>query len=63
MRNFLRAEHGWSRTILARGLDVSRQAVDALETGRYDSSLPLALGIARFFGKPIESILGEEAGA
>ena len=52
----LRAEHGWSQAELADMLDVSRQSVNAIETGRYDPSLPLAFAIARLFGQPIESI-------
>ena len=52
----LRAEHGWSQAHLAELLQVSRQTVIAIETGRYDPSLPLAFTISRIFGKPIESI-------
>lgn len=52
----LRAEHGWSQATLADQLEVSRQTVNAIETGRYDPSLPLAFAIARLFGKPIEAI-------
>ncbi|CAN7409227.1 helix-turn-helix transcriptional regulator [Massilia sp. LjRoot122] len=52
----LRAERGWSQAELADMLDVSRQSVNAIETGRYDPSLPLAFAIARLFGQPIESI-------
>ena len=52
----LRAEHGWSQADLAEKLSVSRQTVNALETGRYDPSLPLAFGIARLFKKSIEEI-------
>jgi len=52
----LRAERGWSQAELADMLDVSRQSVNAIETGRYDPSLPLAFAIARLFGLPIESI-------
>ena len=56
----LRAEHGWSQADLAEKLSVSRQTVNAIETGRYDPSLPLAFTIARIFAMPIESIfLGE----
>lgn len=53
---FLRAERGWSQAELADMLDVSRQSVNAIETGRYDPSLPLAFAIARLFQLPIESI-------
>jgi putative transcriptional regulator len=52
----LRERKGWSQGELAEQLDVSRQTVNALETGKYDPSLPLAFRIARLFGKPIESI-------
>ena len=52
----LRAEHGWSQARLAELLDVSRQTVNALETGKYDPSLPLAFRIARLFKLPIEEI-------
>jgi putative transcriptional regulator len=52
----LRSEHGWSQAHLADLLDVSRQTVNAIETGRYDPSLPLAFAISTLFGKPIESI-------
>lgn len=52
----LRAERGWSQAELADMLDVSRQSVNAIETGRYDPSLPLAFAIARLFQRPIESI-------
>jgi putative transcriptional regulator len=52
----LRAERNWSQADLAEHLDVSRQTVNALETGKYDPSLPLAFKIARLFGLPIEAI-------
>ncbi|MDQ3764797.1 MAG: helix-turn-helix transcriptional regulator [Actinomycetota bacterium] len=52
----LRAERDWTQALLAERLDVSRQTVNALETGRYDPSLPLAFKIARTFGMPIEQI-------
>jgi putative transcriptional regulator len=52
----LRAERGWSQAELAELLDVSRQSVNAIETGKYDPSLPLAFAIARLFQLPIESI-------
>ena len=52
----LRAERGWSQAELAGHLDVSRQAVNAIETGKYDPSLPLAFKVARLFGLSIEDI-------
>ena len=52
----LRAERGWSQAELAERLDVARQSVNAIETGKYDPSLPLAFKIARLFGKSIEAI-------
>ena len=52
----LRAERGWSQADLAEKLNVSRQTVNALETGRYDPSLPLAFAIARLFKLKIEDI-------
>jgi len=52
----LRAERGWSQADLAERLAVSRQTVNALETGRYDPSLPLAFRIARLFEGPIEAV-------
>ena len=52
----LRAERDWSQGDLAERLGVSRQSVNALETGTYDPSLPLAFKIARLFGLPIEQI-------
>jgi len=52
----LRTERGWSQAQLGEKLDVSRQTVNALETGRYDPSLPLAFRIARLFDRTIETI-------
>jgi putative transcriptional regulator len=52
----LRAEHNWSQAELAASLGVSRQTVNALETGKYDPSLPLAFKIACLFQLPIEAI-------
>jgi putative transcriptional regulator len=52
----LRAERGWSQAFLAERLEVSRQSVNAIETGRYDPSLPLAFRIARLFEMRIEEI-------
>ncbi|KQW82975.1 helix-turn-helix transcriptional regulator [Brevundimonas sp. Root1279] len=56
----LRAERNWSQAELADRLGVSRQTVNALETGRYDPSLPLAFKIARVFEQPIESIFSDD---
>ncbi len=52
----LRADRGWSQVNLADRLDVSRQSVIAIETGRYDPSLPLAFKIAELFGLAIEDV-------
>ena len=52
----LRAERGWSQADLAERLDVSRQAVNAIETGKYTPSLQLAFKVARLFAMPIEDI-------
>ncbi|GAA0544866.1 putative transcriptional regulator [Rhizomicrobium palustre] len=52
----LRSEQGWSQAELAEKLNVSRQTVNAIETGRYDPSLPLAFTIARLFKRSIEEI-------
>jgi putative transcriptional regulator len=52
----LRATRSWSQQDLADRLGVSRQSVNAIETGRYDPSLPLAFGIADVFGLSIEAI-------
>jgi putative transcriptional regulator len=57
----LRYGRGWSQQDLAERLDVSRQTVNALETGRYDPSLPLAFKIARLFNLPIEKIFDPDA--
>ncbi len=56
----LRAERNWSQADLADRLGVSRQSVNALETGKYDPSLPLAFKIARLFEASIEMIFEEE---
>jgi putative transcriptional regulator len=56
----LRAERGWSQADLAERLEVSRQSVNAIETGKFDPSLPLAFRLARLFEAPIESIFSEE---
>lgn len=52
----LRASKGWSQADLAELLQVSRQTINAIETGRYDPSLPLAFAIAKIFSQPIEAI-------
>ncbi|ALL13802.1 helix-turn-helix transcriptional regulator [Caulobacter henricii] len=57
----LRAERDWSQADLAERLEVSRQTINALETGKYDPSLPLAFKIARLFGQSIETIFQDEA--
>jgi putative transcriptional regulator len=56
----LRAERDWSQGDLADRLQVSRQSVNAIETGRYDPSLPLAFRIAALFGLPVEAIFEAE---
>jgi putative transcriptional regulator len=58
----LRAELGWSQEVLAQKLEVSRQSVNAIETGKYDPSLPLAFRISRLFGKRIEEIFEDQRG-
>jgi putative transcriptional regulator len=57
----LRAERGWSQAELGDRLDVSRQAINAIETGKYDPSLPLAFKLARLFDMPIEEIFDDGA--
>jgi putative transcriptional regulator len=56
----LRAERDWSQADLAQRLEISRQSINAIETGKYDPSLPLAFRIARLFELPIEQIFSEE---
>ncbi|MDE1145597.1 MAG: helix-turn-helix transcriptional regulator [Azospirillaceae bacterium] len=56
----MRARYGWTQADLAHRLAVSRQTVNALETGRYDPSLPLAFRIGRLFGLPIEMIFRDD---
>ncbi|MBY0563400.1 MAG: helix-turn-helix transcriptional regulator [Hyphomonadaceae bacterium] len=66
MRNrlrVLRAEREWSQADLADKLGASRQTINAIETGRYDPSLPLAFKIARLFGMHIEEIFFDDAQA
>lgn len=57
----LRAEHRWSQADLAERLGVSRQTVNAIETEKYDPSLPLAFKIARVFGMRIEEVFQDDA--
>jgi putative transcriptional regulator len=57
----LRAERAWSQADLAKALEVSRQSVNAIETGKYDPSLPLAFKLARLFGMRIEDVFIDEA--
>ena len=64
MRNrlrVLRAERGWSQAELGGRIGVSRQAVNAIETGKHDPSLPLAFRLARLFGLSIEEIFEDDA--
>lgn len=56
----LRAERDWSQAELAGRLDVSRQAVNAIETGKHDPSLPLAFRMSRLFDLPIEAIFEDD---
>ena len=56
----LRADRNWSQADLAARLEVSRQSVIAIETGRFDPSLPLAFKIAKVFGLPIENIFRDD---
>ena len=58
----LRAARRWSQADLADRLDVSRQTVNAIETGRYLPSLPLAIGMARYFGTTVEDLFHPEPG-
>lgn len=65
MRNrlkVLRAGRNWSQADLAEQLSVSRQTINAIETGKYDPSLPLALKVARLFAQPVEEIFFLEDG-
>ncbi len=56
----LRAERDWNQQDLANALGVSRQSVNAIETGKYDPSLPLAFRISDLFGMPIEAIFSKD---
>lgn len=65
MRNLVRERRearGWSQAELAERLAVSRQTVNAIETGKYDPSLPLAFKLARLFDEPIEALFDDRAG-
>jgi putative transcriptional regulator len=57
----LRMAQGWTKVELADRLEVSRQTIHAIESGRYDPSLPLALAIGKLFGEPVERIFGDGA--
>lgn len=57
----LRAERDWTQSRLAHELKVARQTVNAIETGKFDPSLPLAFRIARLFGQPIEAIFSDDS--
>lgn len=57
----LRAERGWTQQDLADRIGVSRQTVNAIETGKYDPSLPVALRLARLFGRPVEALFDPAA--
>jgi putative transcriptional regulator len=57
----LRAERRWSQAELAERLNVSRQTINAIETGKYDPSLPLAFAIARLFASRIEDVFSPDA--
>ncbi|HEV2703302.1 MAG TPA: helix-turn-helix transcriptional regulator [Steroidobacteraceae bacterium] len=58
----LREARGWTKVELADRLNISRQSVHAIESGKYDPSLPLAFAIGKLFGKPVEEIFGEVSG-
>ncbi|SEB47773.1 putative transcriptional regulator [Paramicrobacterium humi] len=65
MENRIRAERekrGWTQAVLAERLSVSRQSIVALETGKYDPSLPLAFRISRLFEQPIEGLFTPDEG-
>lgn len=52
----LRAENNWTQEELAQRVGVSRQAINAIETGKYDPSLPLAIKLSKLFGQPVEEM-------
>jgi len=57
----LRAERGWTQQDLADRIGVSRQTVNAIETGKYDPSLPVAFRLAHLFGQPVEALFDPAA--
>ena len=59
----LRARESLSQAELAKALHVSRQTINAIETGRYTPSLPLAIALARFFSRPVEEVFDADADA
>lgn len=59
----LRTARGLSQGRLAEELSVSRQTINAIETGRYTPSLPLGMALARFFGRPVEEVFHADAGS
>ena len=58
----LRAERDWTQAQLAEALDVTRQTINAIETGKFDPSLKLAYRASRLFGMPVEAIFEEDTG-
>ncbi|WP_433825629.1 helix-turn-helix transcriptional regulator [Actinoplanes sp. CA-015351] len=56
----LRAEHGWTQADLAQRAGVSRQTINAIETGKFDPSLPLAFRLSRLFNQKIEDLFDDE---
>ncbi len=56
----LRAERGWTQADLARRIGVSRQSINAIETGKFDPSLPVAFRLARVFDLPIEEVFTDD---
>ena len=56
----LRAERGWSQAELAERVNIARQSINAIETGKADPSLPLGMRIARAFGLPVEQVFNDE---
>lgn len=56
----LRAEHAWTQSDLAQRVGISRQSINAIETGKFDPSLPVAFRLAKLFDLPIEVIFTDE---